>query len=134
MVNPPECPEPQAHEKRATFASAIDSRTLALADTLPEHVAAADVGRALFVLVEVFAPSALPTNVRLEWRRDGQLLRLSREVGITGHPEGFRVWDGWHAPSGSVPPGRYRVLLRTSGQRVFGVAKLTIDDGNSERK
>ena len=120
--------------KRATFASAIDSRTLALADTLPEHVAAADVGGALFVLVEVFAPSALPTNVRLDWRRDGQLLRLSREVGITGHPEGFRVWDGWHAPSGSVPPGRYRVLLLTSGRRVFGVAKLTIEGPNTEGK
>ena len=28
--------------------------------------------------------------------------------------------------SGSVPPGRYRVVLRTSGRRVFGVAKLTV--------
>jgi hypothetical protein len=108
----------------ATFASAIDHETLALADTLPEHVAPG--GGALIVLVEVFAPSALPVNVQLEWRRDGELLRLSREVEIIAHAEGFRVWDGWHPPSYAVPPGRYRVVLRTSGRRVFGVAKLTV--------
>ena len=112
--------------ERATFASGIDSKTLALADTLPQH--AAPGGRGLFVLVRVFAPSALPVHVQLEWRRDGELLRVSREVGIVAHAAGFRVWDGWHPPSGSVSPGRYRVVLRTSGGRVFGVAKLTVGD------
>ncbi len=113
--------------ERATFASGIDSQTLVLADSLPEQVKAADVGGELFVIVEVFAPVALPAHVRLEWWKDGELLRLSRDVSITAHASGFRVWDGWHSPSIPVPPGRYRVVLRTSGRRVFGVARLTID-------
>jgi hypothetical protein len=112
--------------ERATFASGIDSRTLVPTDSLPERVSATDVGGALFVIFEVFAPTALPAHVQLEWRRDGELLRLSREVSITAHASGFRVWDGWHAPTTPLPPGRYRVVLRNSGRRVFGVAKLTI--------
>ncbi|MCJ7629340.1 MAG: DUF5924 family protein [Longimicrobiales bacterium] len=113
--------------KEATFASGIDSETLALADTLSADVSAAELGGSIFVLVEVFAPSALPAHVRLEWRRDGEIFRLSREVSIIAHAGGFRVWDAWHAPSGSIASGRYRVVLRTSGRRVFGVATLTVD-------
>jgi len=114
--------------EQATFASGIDRSTLVLADSLTDHVSSAEVGGSLVVLVEVFAPSALPATVNLEWRRDGELLRVSREVGITAHAASFRVWDGWHPSSGSVPPGRYRVVLLTSGRRVFGVAELTVDD------
>jgi hypothetical protein len=113
--------------QRATFATGIDRDTLALAETAVDHALSAELGGSLFVLVEVFAPSALPASVRLEWRRDGELLRVSRDISITAHAAGFRVWDGWHAPSGSVPPGRYRVVLQTAGGRVFGVATLTVD-------
>ena len=114
--------------EEATFSSGIDAQTLVLTDTLSEDVSAAELGGSLFVLVEVFAPSALPAHVRLEWWRDGELFRLSREVGIIAHAAGFRVWDAWHAPSGPIAPGRYRVVLRTSGRRVFGVATLTVDE------
>ena len=113
---------------RATFTSGIERTTLELADTLADHVSAAKVGGSLFVLVEAFAPSALPANVRLEWRRDGELLRLSREIGIIAHASGFRVWDGWHPTSGTIPPGRYRVVLETAGRRVFGVVTLQVDE------
>jgi Family of unknown function (DUF5924) len=112
---------------RATFSSGIERSTLTQTDTLVGHVVSADVGRTLIVVAEVFAPKAVPTNVRLEWWRDGQLVRLSREVGITAHAAGFRVWDSWHPADGPVPPGRYRVVLRTDAHRVFGIAKLTID-------
>ena len=112
----------------ATFSSAIERSTLALADTLSGQVSSAQAGGSLYVLVQVFAPTDLPTNVQLEWRRNGELLHVSREVGITAHAEGFRVWDGWHAPGGVVPPGRYRVVLRTGDRRVFGVAMLRVGD------
>jgi len=114
--------------ERATFTSGIDRTTLAPADSLTEPVLSSEIGSSLFVIVEVFAPSALPATVNLEWKRDGELLRVSREVGITAHAAGFRVWDGWHPSSGPVPPGRYRVVLLTSGRRVFGVAELTVKD------
>jgi hypothetical protein len=113
--------------QHATFARGIDPETLALSDTLPRRVTLGAVGPSLVVLVEVFAPSSLPANVRLEWWRDREFLRLSREVGITAHAWGFRVWDQWKSPTGSVPSGRYRVVLLTGGQRVFGVATLTVD-------
>lgn len=111
----------------ATFASAFDRTALAPLDSLPDHARSGTTQGSLFVLVDVFAPSAVPASVRLDWFRDGQFLRSSREVQITAHEEGFRVWDGWHSESSTVPPGRYRVVLRTLGSRVFGVAKLTVD-------
>ncbi len=113
--------------ERATFATDIDSRTLRVADTLSSPVPAARVGGSLVVVLEVFAPSTLPATVRLEWRRGPELLRVSREIAITAHAWGFRVWDRWRAPSGRVPPGRYRVVLKTSGGRVFGVATLRVE-------
>jgi len=112
--------------QRATFASGFEPGSHVLADTLPDPVPLEQLSGTLVVLAEVFAPSALPANVRLEWWRDGELLRVSREVEITAHAEGFRIWDAWHPASGSVLPGRYRVILRTGGRRVFGVATITV--------
>ena len=114
--------------EHAVFASRIDPGTLEIGDTLRGHVSTAQAGSALYVRAEVFAPSALPANVQIEWSRDGETLRLSREVDITAHAGGFRVWDGWRSTSGSVPPGRYRVVLRTAGRRVFGVATLVVGE------
>jgi hypothetical protein len=64
--------------------------------------------------------------VVLEWRRDGQVIRTSREVEITAHDLGFRVWDGWRPEGGQVVPGRYEVVLRTGGDRVFGKAEIVV--------
>jgi hypothetical protein len=113
----------------ATFAPRIDPRTLALDDTLRSPVSSAEVGGELVVVVEVFAPSALPTEVALEWRRDGITVRQSRTIEIVARAPGFRVWDGWRPPDGAVSPGRYEVILRTQSDRVFGVAKLTVLPG-----
>jgi hypothetical protein len=112
--------------QRATFGSGIDPGSLVLADALPDPATLGQISGVLVVVAEVFAPSALPANVRLEWWRDGELLRVSREVEITAHAQGFRVWDSWRPDSGSVIPGHYRVILRTSGRRVFGVATITV--------
>jgi len=110
----------------ATFATDIDRGTLALASTLSEAATPSEVGDRLVVLVEVFAPSAVPTGVRFEWRRGGQTLRTSREIRIVAHGTGFRVWDTWAPPAGPVPAGRYEVVLRTGVGQVFGVARLEV--------
>lgn len=110
----------------ATFSSSIDQQTLAVGDTLRSPVASGTVGPDLVVVVEVFAPSALPAQVALEWRRNGATVRQSRDIEIVAHPPGFRVWDSWRPTSSDVPPGNYEVVLRTQGNRVFGVAKLTV--------
>ncbi len=113
---------------RATFGSGIESGTLELTTPFPDRVTAAEAGGSVYVVVQVFAPSALPATIQFEWWRDRELLRVSREVSITAHADGFRVWDAWHPASGSVAPGRYRVVLKTAGRRVFGVARLIVDE------
>ncbi len=109
------------------FSTGMNRRTMTLPDTLRGRVPAARLDGSLVVVFEVFAPTALPATVQLEWRRDGRLVRTSRDVSITAHAAGFRVWDGWHPPSGAVPPGHYRVVLESSGRRVFGVARLVVE-------
>ena len=112
----------------ATFASGIDRDTLDTTGAFLERVSAADVSDALFVLVAVFAPTALPATVQLEWWRDRELLRVTREIGITANAASFRVWDAWRRESGTVSPGRYRVVIRTVERQVFGVATLIVDE------
>lgn len=109
-----------------TFASGIDRQTLALTDSLDGSVEAAAVAERLVVLVEVFAPASIPTRVHLDWTRDGEPVRTSRDVEIVAHEWRFRVWDSFHPENGAVSPGRYRVTLKTSTGRIFGVASLDV--------
>ncbi len=110
----------------ATFARDIDTRTLALQDTLAGSVTSQDAGGRLVVLVEVFAPATIPTRVRLDWTRDGESIHSSRDVEIVAHEWRFRVWDSWKPEAGRLAPGRYTVTLRTTSGRIFGVARLTV--------
>jgi hypothetical protein len=112
--------------QKAVFTTGIDESSVAPADTLGPSVASSELPGALLIVVEVFAPSNLPASVRLDWKRDDEVFRSSREIEITAHDLGFRVWDGFRPDSGLVPPGRYEVLLRTSGRRVFGMARIDV--------
>jgi hypothetical protein len=133
LVVPDVIPPVPLRLQNVTFSSGIDRRTLTPRGPLADRVPSRDAGRQLVVVMQVFAPSSLPTTVRIEWWRDGTLLRTSRDVQIVAHASGFRVWDGWRAPNGSVPPGRYRVRLETGDGRTFGVATLTVaPDDNGE--
>ena len=112
--------------KNVTFTSDIDRATLVPVDSLRFNVRSGQLRGAIFILVEVFAPSSLPTSVTLEWKRDGETFRTSREIEIIAHELGFRIWDGYHSETGKVPPGKYAVVFRTSGNRVFGVAEINV--------
>ncbi len=114
--------------ERAVFAAGMDRSTLALRRPLAGRTTSAEAGRELVVLFDVYSPTAVPATVQLEWQRDGSVLRLSRDVSITAQAHGFRVWDAWHPETGPVPPGRYRVVLETTGHRVFGVARMTVEE------
>lgn len=119
--------------QRAIFTSNIDRHTLVPADTLTSGVGSNELGGTLFVLIEVFAPSIVPTPVILEWSRNGQAFRTSREVEITAHDLGFRVWDGFRPESGRIAPGRYVLVLRTGQGRVFGHAGIEIGGDDDVR-
>ncbi len=110
----------------ASFSNDIDRETLALGDTLDGTVSPERIGSRLVVLVEVFAPGSVPTTVRLEWRRDGEIVKTSRDVSIVAHEWRFRVWDAWLPTGGRVPPGRYEVTLRTATGRIFGMTELEV--------
>jgi hypothetical protein len=110
----------------ATFAPTIDRETLTLADPLPAITTPASVGTTLVVLVHIFAPTNLPASVKLVWKRDGVILRTSRDMDIVAHTTGYRTWDSWRPPTGAAPPGQYEVVLQTVSGRVIGEAKLTI--------
>jgi len=113
----------------AFFGPDIDRSTLALTDTLAGPVPASRLPKGPVVVVRVFAPSVVPTVVHVEWRRNGQTVRTSREIQVTAHYTGFRVWDS--APPGprGTLPGTYQVILWTPGHRVFGVAELRVVPG-----
>jgi hypothetical protein len=110
----------------AVFASGIDRTTLVPADALGSAVTPERVEGGLFVLMEVFAPAVMDTRVTLKWTRDGTPIRSSREIQITAHEWGFRVWDTWRPMSGPIPPGRYEVVLAAGRGRMFGRAEIAV--------
>lgn len=112
--------------EEAAFATGIERETLELSGVLARQADASDIEGVLIVRARVFAPSAVPTQVSLDWKRDGEIIRTSREIEITAHDVGFRIWDSWRPEEGSVPPGRYEVILRTPGHRVFGIVDLLL--------
>lgn len=112
--------------QNAVFASEIDRSSLVPADSLSGSVSAGRLGPTMFLVVEVFSPSKLPTVVSLEWTRDGEIIRVSREIEIVAHDLGFKVWDGYRDPSGQITPGKYEVVLRTKGDRLFGAERIVV--------
>ena len=112
--------------KTASFTSHIDRTTLAVADSLVSDVSSEELQGGMFILVEVFAPFDLPTSVSLQWKRNGEEFRSSREIEILAHELGFRIWDGFQSEAGEIRPGRYEVVCRTAGNRVFGVAEINV--------
>jgi hypothetical protein len=110
----------------AVFSSGLERETLTpIAPLGSSGVVPAGEG-ALYVVVEVFAPSTIPAAVVLEWKRDGTVLRTSRDITLTAHASGFRVWDAWRSGTGHVPPGTYEVTVRTANGRIFGRAKVAV--------
>ena len=118
-------PVPLRMEK-AVFSTAVDPTDLTVSDTLTSEVDIGALDAGLFVVVEVFAPSVTPTQVTLEWKRDGETLRESRRISITAHESGFRIWEALRQESRALPPGRYQIILRTTAGRVFGRASIRL--------
>lgn len=110
----------------ATFSSGIDRESLQLDDAVMNAVSAEALGDGLYVLMEIFAPSIVPTDVSLRWVLDGKPLRDSRTIEITAHEDGFRIWDAWRPDTGVLDAGLYEVTLETRARRVFGSARIRV--------
>lgn len=110
--------------QRPAFGADFDTAAFQVVRPFEREVSAATLDGKLVVLANVFAPSALSTRVVVEWWRDGKFVRASRELEITAHAGGFRVWDAYRP--GALSPGRYRVRLRTADGRLFGTAAVDL--------
>jgi hypothetical protein len=95
---------PRGPARRARLVGALPTAALALAllaapllvPPAPLRVASFGVearADALRATVRVAAPVPVPVDVTLQWERGRELLRASRDVAITAHGQGFRVWD-----------------------------------------
>lgn len=104
----------------------FDPKSLQTGDDLGERVAAQDLGRTLYVVATVFAPTRLPTTIALRTVVNGRELRASRTVELEAHPRGFRVWDRLNAPASGFSPGRYRVEVWTGEGQLVGRRTFTV--------
>jgi hypothetical protein len=109
-----------------TFSQGLDRVSLVPAGVIDGEVESGVLGGELVVLARVFAPSNVPARVALDWYLDRVLIRSSREVEIVAHSGGFRLWDVLRSEDGLLPPGAYRVVLRTADHRVFGAASIRL--------
>jgi len=74
--------------------------------------------------VRVAAPVPVPVHVNVRWQRGAELLRESRDVAITAHGSGFRVWDELSLAKLTNGPGRVRVHVLTATGQLIGWRKL----------
>ena len=112
--------------QEVAFAADIDRSSLEPIGAIGDGAASESLDGQLVVLARVFAPANVPARVSLDWYRDGALVRSSREVEIVAHEGGFRFWDALRPDGGAVAPGRYRIVLRTTDERVFGAAAVRV--------
>ncbi|NNF14843.1 MAG: hypothetical protein HKN72_16570 [Gemmatimonadetes bacterium] len=112
----------------ATFSRDIERSTLEPIQTFTGRARLTDLDGAVVVLMEVFAPTVVPTRVAMVWERNGTVIRESREIEILAHDLGFRVWDAWRPTDAPLEAGEYEVVLRTAAGRMFGRASIEVLD------
>ncbi|MDX1390489.1 MAG: DUF5924 family protein, partial [Acidobacteriota bacterium] len=110
----------------AVFSTTFDRESLEPGEPLGPASETPEDAEVIFLVLDIFAPSSVPASVSVEWTRSGVPIRSSRDIEITAHEAGFRIWDAWRSPSGSIPPGRYVVTVRTTDRRVFGRSELVL--------
>lgn len=111
-----------------TFSRDIERSTLEPIQAFEGEVQLSELDGAVVVLMEVFAPTVVPTRVALVWQRNGRVIRESREIEIVAHDLGFRIWDAWRPNDAPLEAGEYEVLLRTASGRMFGQARIEVVD------
>lgn len=82
----------------------------------------------LAVVATIFAPRRVSVRAWLQWQLDGETLKESRDLEISAHPAGFKVWDGYSPTAGPLTAGAYTVSLRTTGGQLIGRARLQLID------
>ena len=79
--------------------------------------------------VRVAAPVPVPVRVTMTWSRGGEALRVSRDVAITAHGRGFRVWDELARTRLRSAAGALRVEVFTATGQLLGRGTLAQTNG-----
>jgi len=94
-----------------------------------------DTGETIRATVRVAAPVPVPVHVSVQWQRGAELLRESRDVAITAHGAGFRVWDELSraklAGEGERARRRVRVELLTATGQLIGWRRVPVRGAQS---
>ncbi len=112
-----------------SFGTGVDTATLELTGEFPEDKPVpshALAGKRLTARATIFAPGRLPLRVQFRYLLGGKVLKTSRNLDLTAHHRGFRVWDSLRAPTGSFAPGRYRVEIWTSEGQLVGRNEIVV--------
>jgi hypothetical protein len=110
------------------FARDVQPATLEPIAPLIREAALSGGNDRLAVVATVFAPRTVSVRVAVQWWRDGEWLKTSREVEITPHEAGFKVWDAFSPSEGPLVAGTYRVVLQTAGGQLIGREALRLVD------
>jgi hypothetical protein len=71
----------------------------------------------------------VPVLVTLTWSRGGEDMRVSRDVAITAHGRGFRVWDELARTRLGSAAGALRVEVFTATGQLLGRGTLAHTNG-----
>jgi hypothetical protein len=86
------------------------------------HLVLEESGENLRATAHVAAPVSVPVDVTMRWERGSELLRASREIAITAHEGGFRVWDELARARLAAAPetSDVRIELQTGSGQLLG--------------
>jgi len=76
--------------------------------------------------VRVAAPVPVPVSVTVQWKRGAELLRASRDVSITAHGRGFRVWDELSRAKLAGQRGPLRIEVLTATGQLIGSRRVPV--------
>lgn len=115
--------------EKVVFAASVDRSSLEPIDPLGRVAERSRLpGRQLAVIATVSAPRRLESSVEIQWERAGRRLESSRELTISPHEVGFRIWDTLTSEVGPLEAGRYRIEVRTTTGQLIGRGDLVLRD------
>ena len=107
---------------RVAFTGALNSRTLNTSKQFDREIPVAELRRGrVYAIATVFSPERVPAHMQIQFVRDGEVVRSSRDVDVTAQPGGFRVWDSVRADA----PATIHVKIWT-GRQLLGKREIVI--------
>ncbi len=119
---------------KVRFSARLDIGTLRGA---PEFTGTIPVGELrsgrLYAVATIESPVPLRTRIQMRFITEGRVVSSTREVEITAHELGFRVWGVLQAGAADFPAGVYTTELWTAGGQLVGRERVRITAPGAQR-